>query len=80
MRIKLQRLRENAGYTQATMAEAIGISRSHYSQIETGAKAPALKTGLRIKQVLSYEGDDIFLDENDPFRVAVEIERPQNGA
>ena len=66
MRIKLQRLRENAGYTQATMAEAIGISRSHYSQIETGAKAPALKTGLRIKQVLSYEGDDIFLDENDP--------------
>ena len=35
------------------MAEAIGISRSHYSQIETGAKAPALKTGLRIKQVLS---------------------------
>ena len=62
MRIKLQRLRENAGYTQATMAEAIGISRSHYSQIETGAKAPALKTGLRIKQVLSYEGDDIFLD------------------
>lgn len=80
MRIKLQRLRENAGFTQATMAGAIGISRSHYSQIETGAKAPALKTGLRIKQVLRYEGDDIFLDENAPFRVAGGIDWPQNGS
>lgn len=80
MRIKLQRLRENAGFTQATFAEVIGISRSHYSQIETGAKAPALKTGLKIKQVLHYDGDDIFFDENAPFRVAGGCEVTRNGA
>ena len=80
MRIKLQRLRETAGYTQATMAEAIGVSRSHYSQIETGAKDPALKTGLKIKSVLGFGGDDIFLDENAPFRVACGTTVMQNGS
>lgn len=80
MRIKLQRLRENAGYTQATMADAIGVSRSHYSQIETGAKDPALKTGLKIKGVLGYEGDDIFLDENASFCVANGTNMTLNGA
>ena len=80
MRIKLQHLRECKGYTQATFAEAIGISRSHYSQIETGAKAPALKTGLKIKQTLDYNGDDIFFDENAPFSVACKIETTLTGA
>lgn len=79
MRIKLQRLRENAGYTQATMAEAIGVSRSHYSQIETGAKDPALKTGLKIKSVLGYGADDIFLDENAPFWVNYRTRMTRNG-
>lgn len=60
MRVKLQRLREAQGYTQVTFSEAIGTSRSHYSQIETGEKAPSLKLALRIKKILGYEKDDIF--------------------
>ena len=60
MRIKLQRLREAQGFTQQTFSEAVGMSRSHYSQIETGEKQPSLKLALRIKRTLNYYGDDIF--------------------
>lgn len=38
----------------------MGTSRSHYAQIETGDKQPALRLALRIKRVLNYYGDDIF--------------------
>ena len=62
MRAKLQRLREANGYTQQTFSAALGTSRSHYSQIETGDKQPALRLALRIKRVLNYYGDDIFDD------------------
>lgn len=60
MRVKLQHLREKNGFTQKTFSDAIGASRTHYSQIETGDKNPSLKLALRIKKVLRYSGDDIF--------------------
>lgn len=60
MRAKLQQLREANGYSQQTFSAAVGTSRSHYSQIETGDKEPSLKLALRIKRVLNYYGDDIF--------------------
>lgn len=60
MRVKLQKLREAYGFTQQSFSEALGISRSHYSQIETGEKAPSLRLALRIKKALNYQGDDIF--------------------
>lgn len=69
MRMKLQRMREAQGHTQASFAEAVGISRSHYSQIETGDKDPAFKLGLKIKETIGYTGDDIFLNEKAPFCV-----------
>lgn len=60
MRAKLQRLREASGYTQQKLSAAVGVSRSHYSQIESGDKQPSLRLALRIKRVLNYYGDDIF--------------------
>ena len=60
MRAKLQQLRKSNGYTQQTFSAAVGTSRSHYAQIETGDKQPALRLALRIKRVLNYHGDDIF--------------------
>ena len=62
MRIKLQNLRQSQGYTQTSFAEVIGISRNHYSQIESGDKSPSMKVALKIKQTLGYQGDDIFED------------------
>jgi putative transcriptional regulator len=60
MRVKLQQLREAHGYTQQTFSNAIGISRSHYSQVETGEKQPSLKLALKIKRMLNYYDDDVF--------------------
>lgn len=47
MRDKLQQLREANGYTQQTFSSAVGVSRSHYSQVETGEKQPSLRLALR---------------------------------
>lgn len=60
MRVKLQALREAHGFTQQKFSEAVGISRSHYAQVETGDKQPSLRLALRIKRALGYFGDDIF--------------------
>lgn len=60
MRAKLQHFREAKGFTQQTFSVLIGISRSYYSQVETGDKQPSLRVALRIKQALGYYGDDIF--------------------
>lgn len=60
MRTKLQQLRKSKGYTQQTFSSMIKISRSHYSQIETGIKSPSLKLALIIKKTLHYYDDDIF--------------------
>lgn len=66
MRVKLVKLREGRGYTQQTFSEVVGISRSHYSQIETGEKEPSLKVSLKIKRVLDYPYDDIFFNQKCP--------------
>lgn len=66
MRVKLQKLREAAGYTQQSFSATVGISRSHYSQIETGEKEPSLRVGLKIKKALNYQYDDIFFNQKSP--------------
>lgn len=76
MRKRLIGLRKGAGYTQQTFSDKLGISRSHYAQIESGEKNPSLKLSLKIKGALNYEYDDIFLTQNDPFRVTIRNKRP----
>ena len=66
MRAKLQQMRKEKGYTQMTFSEACGVSRSFYSQIESGTRNPTLATALRMKEVLEYRDDDIFLNLNAP--------------
>lgn len=66
MRTRLVTARKRAGYSQDSFAAALGISRSHYSQIETGDKNPALNVGIKIKALLHYKGDDIFFDTRSP--------------
>lgn len=66
MRVKLAALRKDMGLSQEMAAEKIHISRSHYSQIESGDKTPSLDIALRIKKVFDYSDDDIFLNLNAP--------------
>ena len=60
MRVKLRDIRVNCGYTQYSLAEKLGISRSHYSQIESAQKNPSDKLKTMIKIVLRYTEDDLF--------------------
>ena len=62
MRVRLQRMRDAQGYTQHAFATALGVSRSHYSQIESGDKNPSLKLAISIKKLLGYANDDLFDD------------------
>ena len=70
MRVKMRKLREGYGFTQQTFSEAIGISRTHYTQVETGEKQPSLRLALRIKQALNYYGDDLF-DNTSPVQAKI---------
>ncbi|PRO64645.1 hypothetical protein C6I21_13830 [Alkalicoccus urumqiensis] len=49
--------------TQMQVSKVVGISRSYYSEIETGRKLPSGKVLLRLNQVLP-----IFLYFNDADR------------
>lgn len=66
MRKRLIGLRKAAGYSQQTFADKLNISRSHYSQIESGEKNPSLRVSLKIKAALNYEYDDIFFNPKRP--------------
>jgi putative transcriptional regulator len=66
MRAKLAAVRKEKGFSQEMAAERIHISRSHYSQIESGDKNPSLDIALRIKQAFDYSDDDIFLNSFAP--------------
>ncbi len=62
MRTKLVSVRKAMGLSQEAAADKLQISRSHYSQIESGDKTPSLEVALRIKQAFDYSNDDIFLN------------------
>ena len=74
MREILKRERIKMGLTQKEIATMVGISRVHYTQIEnnSGNKKPSLDVALRLKKVLNYSKDDLFLtsdvsDKNNVF-------------
>ena len=63
MRVKLKNLRRQKQLTQEEIAKQIGITRAYYTNLEQGRGNPSLKLASRIKEILSYEKDDIFLEE-----------------
>ena len=58
--------RDRLGMSQEALAERLGVSRSHYAQIESGDKNPSLKLSLKIKQALGYPYDDLFFNPKRP--------------
>lgn len=66
MRIKLKKVRQRKGLTQNEIAKLVGIKRTTYTNIELGRKNPSFKVASRIKKILDYERDDIFLSTEVP--------------
>ncbi|WP_432409212.1 helix-turn-helix transcriptional regulator [Wukongibacter sp. M2B1] len=62
MRKKLKKQRLKKELTQMEIASLIGIKRATYTNIELGNKNPSFNVATKIKGVLGYQDDDIFLD------------------
>lgn len=60
MREALRNARIEAGFTQYGLADRVNISRSHYSQIESGRKNPSHKVAVNIKVALRKTEDSVF--------------------
>lgn len=59
---RIKACREKKGYTQETLAEAVGISASHLSALERGIKYPSVETLGLIIHALEVSADEIFRD------------------
>ncbi len=70
MRAILKRERIKNKLTQQELADRVGISRVHYTQIENNSnnKKPSLDVAISIKKALNYTSDDLFLVENVPIK------------
>lgn len=61
MRKILIETRKKKGYTQEQMAEKLGVARTTYTGYEKGNFSPSLELAIKIKEILDYKNDDIFL-------------------
>lgn len=62
MRKKLIEKRKKKGLTQEQMARMLNIARTTYSGYECGTFSPSFENVLKIKKILNYKNDDIFLN------------------
>ena len=62
MRRNLKAARKAKKMTQLEVADAVHIERSYYTKIERGNRTPSLELALRIREVLGYKDDDMFLN------------------
>ncbi len=60
-RTKMIELRKKRNLTQEKIASKCNIARSTYAGIECGLVNPSFQVMLKIKEVLKYKKDDLFL-------------------
>lgn len=59
----LKRIRETERKTYQEVADAIGVSKPYYWQIENGKRRLSYELAVRIAAVFNKKPDDIFLPE-----------------
>ena len=64
MRFTIKQARSYAGFTQAEMAEKLGIHRSTYMKIENDPSIATLGQIARISEITGVTIDQIFLGYN----------------
>lgn len=60
----LKKLRENCGYTQQQVADALNIERSTYTYYETGKTNPDVNTIIKLAKIFNVSYIDIFEQED----------------
>ncbi len=62
---KLREAREARGWTQAELAEAIGVSRKTINTVENGVFVPSTIVALKIAKALRLRVEDLFFLERE---------------
>ena len=60
MRLRLKELRKSRGWTQEQLAELIGATKSHVSEMETGKKNASTPMLERIAKVFAVQPVDLI--------------------
>jgi putative transcriptional regulator len=60
---RLRELRAERGWSQADLADQLGVSRQTVNSIETGKYDPSLPLAFKIARVFGRPIEEIFLDE-----------------
>ena len=60
MRNTVRELRTERGWTQADLAQRLGVSRNSVNAIETGRYEPSLTLAMRIARVFGMSVEKIF--------------------
>ncbi|PZF80083.1 helix-turn-helix transcriptional regulator [Jiangella anatolica] len=63
MRNRVAQLRAERTWTQADLAQRIGVSRQSINAIETGKFDPSLPVAFRLARLFDLTIEDIFTDE-----------------
>jgi putative transcriptional regulator len=63
MKNTVRSLRTARGWTQAELAEKLGVSRNSVNAIETGRYEPSLGLALKIGRLFGKPVEEIFRDE-----------------
>ena len=65
----MKKLRENCGYTQQQVADALNIDRSTYTYYETAKTTPDINTIIKLCKIFNVSYSDILEDEGQPQQV-----------
>lgn len=65
MRNTLKELRTEAGWSQVTLGEKLGVSRQTIIALENGKYDPSLKLAFAIAKVFNCLIEDIFSNESE---------------
>jgi putative transcriptional regulator len=68
---RLRVLRAERGWSQAELADRLGVSRQSVNAIETGKYDPSLPLAFKIARIFSLRIEEIF-DDGDEAQLAAE--------
>jgi putative transcriptional regulator len=63
MKNRIRVLRAEKGWSQAELAELVGVSRNSINAVENGKFDPSLPLAFRIADVFALKVEDVFLRE-----------------
>jgi len=63
MKNRIRVLRAEKGWSQAELAEKVGVSRNSINAVENGKFDPSLPLAFRIVEVFGLKIEDVFLKE-----------------